>query len=91
MTTITLDDELINQVIAKSHYKNAEEAVIKILSDYLQQTNESDITEQPSKWALLVQEIENTPALQLNGYAEQMQKDMQEVRENFIFLSDETR
>ena len=45
MTTITLDDEFINQIIAKSHYQNAEEAVIKILSDYLQQTNEPSITE----------------------------------------------
>ena len=46
MTTITLDDELINQVIAKSHYKNAEEAVNKILSDYLQQTQEPLLFEQ---------------------------------------------
>lgn len=45
MTTITLDDEFINQIIAKSHYQNTEEVVIKIRSDYLQQTNESRITE----------------------------------------------
>jgi plasmid stability protein len=45
MTTITLDDELINQIIAKSHTQNAEEAVIKILSDYLQKTNEPSITD----------------------------------------------
>jgi plasmid stability protein len=45
MTTITLDDELINQIIVKSHAKNAEDAVIKILSDYLQQTNEPSITD----------------------------------------------
>jgi plasmid stability protein len=37
MTTITLDDALINEVIAVSHFQNAEEAVIKILADYLQQ------------------------------------------------------
>jgi hypothetical protein len=36
MTTIKLDDELINQVIAVSHNQNAQEAVIKILADYLQ-------------------------------------------------------
>lgn len=36
MTTITLDDGLIKEVIAVSHYQNAQEAVIKILADYLQ-------------------------------------------------------
>jgi Bacterial antitoxin of type II TA system, VapB len=37
MTTIIIDDELINEVIAVSHHNNAQEAVTKILSDYLQQ------------------------------------------------------
>jgi len=37
MTTITIDDNLINELIAVSHYQNAQEAVIKVLSDYLQQ------------------------------------------------------
>lgn len=37
MTTITIDDQLINEVIAASHYQNAQEAVIKVLADYLQQ------------------------------------------------------
>ncbi|BDI19948.1 hypothetical protein ANSO36C_57500 [Nostoc cf. commune SO-36] len=37
MTIITIDDELINEIIAVSHYKNPQEAVIKILSNYLQQ------------------------------------------------------
>lgn len=37
MTTITLDDEVINEVIAVGHYKNAQEAVLKILLDYVQQ------------------------------------------------------
>ncbi len=45
MTTITLNDDLISRVIAKSHYQNAEEAVIKILSDYLKKNNEPSITE----------------------------------------------
>jgi hypothetical protein len=36
MTTIKLDDELINKVIAVSHNQNAQEAIIKILADYLQ-------------------------------------------------------
>ena len=37
MTTITIDDEMINELVAVSHFKNAQEAVIKIVSDYLQQ------------------------------------------------------
>ena len=37
MTIITLDDTLINEVIAVSHNQNVQEAVIKILADYLQQ------------------------------------------------------
>ena len=36
MTTITIDDQLINEVIAVSHYQNAQEAVVKILADYVQ-------------------------------------------------------
>lgn len=45
--------------------------------------------EQPSKWGMFVQEIENNTNLQLNGYSEQLKKDMQEVRENFFFSNDE--
>lgn len=51
--------------------------------------NQNKTKKKHSKWALLVQEIENNPALQLNGYSEQLKNDMQEVRENFFFASDE--
>jgi plasmid stability protein len=37
MTIITLDDALINEVITVSHYHNAQEAIVKILTDYIQQ------------------------------------------------------
>lgn len=43
MITITLDNKLINQVLAKSHCQSAQEAVTKILSDYVQ--TESNIME----------------------------------------------
>lgn len=36
MTTIIIDDQLINEVIAVSHYQNTQEAVIKILADHVQ-------------------------------------------------------
>lgn len=46
MTIISLDDELINNIIAVTHYKNAQEAIVKILADYLQQHNkQTTITE----------------------------------------------
>lgn len=37
MTTIILDDKVINEVISVGHYQNAQEAVQEILADYLQQ------------------------------------------------------
>jgi Arc/MetJ family transcription regulator len=37
MTTITLDDAVINEVIAVSHIQDAQAAVSQVLRDYLQQ------------------------------------------------------
>ncbi len=37
MTIISLDDALINEVITVSYYHNAQEAIVKILTDYIQQ------------------------------------------------------
>lgn len=37
MTTITIDDDLIHEIITVSHYQNAQEAVVKILAEYVQQ------------------------------------------------------
>lgn len=37
MTTITLDDHVINEVVAIGHYQNVQEAVRTILNEYLQQ------------------------------------------------------
>ena len=42
MTTIVLDDELINKVIQIGNYQTPQEAVVAILSDYVQ-------THQPKK------------------------------------------
>jgi hypothetical protein len=68
MTTIILDDDLVNQVISVSEQKNAQEAVAKILTDYLQQRKKSpsiidllampevaDIDFEPPKLATLTQ------------------------------------
>lgn len=40
MSTITIDDDLLNRVVAVSHYQNAQDAVVKILFDYLRQQDE---------------------------------------------------
>ena len=46
MTIITLDDALINEVITVSHYHNAQEAIVKILTDYINQhKNQANIAE----------------------------------------------
>ncbi len=37
MTTISIDDEIINELVSVSHCKNAQEAIMKIINDYLQQ------------------------------------------------------
>lgn len=37
MMTITIDDEMVSELVSVSHFKNAQEAVIKILTEYLQQ------------------------------------------------------
>ena len=36
MTTIVLDDDLINKVVQIGNYQTPQEAVVTILSDYLQ-------------------------------------------------------
>jgi Arc/MetJ family transcription regulator len=47
MTTITLDDELIHQVITASHIQDKQQAVVRILADYVQQhKKESSLFEQ---------------------------------------------
>ena len=36
MTTIELDDRLINKILQLGHYQNAQKAIDTILSDYIQ-------------------------------------------------------
>lgn len=50
--------------------------------------NQQRITDKPSKWALLAQEIDKNPELNLSGYSEHIKKDALEVREGFIFPGD---
>lgn len=47
------------------------------------------LQKKPSKWALLAQEIDSNPDLNLAGYSEQIKKDALDVREGFSFPSDD--
>ena len=42
------------------------------------------ITEKPSKWALLAEKVNNNP-VHLDGYSEQLKKDIKEFRNNAEF------
>ena len=67
--------------------------VIPDIDDFVNQVikkalqNRMEVKKQPSKWALLAQEIEQRNYF--GGYSEQLKKDMLEVREGFVFPSDE--
>lgn len=42
MTTIELEDSLINKVLKAGHYQNAQKAISSILSDYVQSQKVKD-------------------------------------------------
>jgi hypothetical protein len=64
---------------------NIDDFVNQVIKKALQ--NRMEVKKQPSKWALLAQEIEQRNYF--GGYSEQLKKDMLEVREGFVFPSDE--
>jgi len=82
--TFDLKDDLAQQL---KTIPDIDDFVNQVINKALQ--NRVKTKEQPSKWALLAKEIKNNPNLHLNGYSVQMKKDMCEVRENFVFSSDE--
>lgn len=79
-----LTDDVIQQL---KTIPNLDNFVNRVIQKALQ--NQAVANDKHSKWALLAQEIESNPALNLDGYSEQLKKDTLEVRENFIFPSDE--
>ena len=64
---------------------NIDDFVNQVIKKALQK--QTAIEENPSKWALLAQEIEQRNYF--GGYSEKLKKDMLEVREGFVFPSDE--
>ena len=79
-----LTDDVVQQL---KTIPNLDNFVNRVIQKAL--LNQAVANDKHSKWALLAQEIESNPALNLDGYSEQLKKDTLEVRENFIFPSDE--
>jgi len=65
------------------------ENILKALQDiqFIKTKNTNKI-DKPSKWAKIVQRIENDPS-HLEGYSVQLKKDIKEFRENFDFKHDQ--
>ena len=79
-----LTDDVIQQL---KTIPNLDNFVNRVIKKALQ--NQLVINDQSLKWALLAQEIENNPTLNLDGYSKQLKKDTLELREGFIFSSDQ--
>lgn len=79
--TFRLSDEIVQQL---RQLPNPDQFVGDVLKKALKEVSSRKgvSTSQPSRWAKLVKRIEEQPA-GLNGYAAQLQRDMQEFRENF--------
>ncbi|MDD2660195.1 MAG: hypothetical protein PHY54_11055 [Methylococcales bacterium] len=82
--TFNFTDDIAQQLQA---LPNSTEFVNQAIKKAL--LNKAATEAKPSKWAKFVQEIENSPELQLGDYAEQLKTDLCEFRENFVFPGDE--
>lgn len=81
--TFRLSDEIIQQL---RQLPNPDQFVGDVLRRALRDAafRKSASEKSVSKWAKIAQRIEQHP-VGLNGYAAQLQQDMQEFRENFAF------
>jgi len=83
--TLTFPDEIAQQIQGLS---NPSEFVNKVVKDALKKlTIRQQKASDPHRWAKIAQRIHNDP-VHLNGYSQQLKKDMKEFRENFEFLHD---
>ena len=79
-----LTDDVVKQL---KSILNLDKFVNLVIKKVLQ--NQLISNDKPSKWALLAQEIENNPSLNLDGYSKQLKKDSLGLRASFIFSSDQ--
>jgi hypothetical protein len=83
--TLTFPDEIAQQIQGLS---NPSEFVNKVVKDALKKlTLQQQKASDPHRWAKIVQRVQNDP-IHLDGYSQQLKKDMKEFRENFEFLHD---
>jgi hypothetical protein len=78
-----LTDDVVQQL---KTIPNPDGFVNRVIQKALQ--NQEIVNKKPSKWALLSQEIESNADLNLDGYSEQLKKDVLDLRADFIFASD---
>jgi len=78
-----LTDDVVQQL---KMIPNPDNFVNRVIQKALQ--NQDIVNDKPSKWVLLTQEIESNTHLNLDGYSDQLKKDVLELRENFVFASD---
>ncbi len=83
--TLTFPDEIAQQI---QGLPNPSEFVNKVVKDALEKlTIQQQKASDPNRWAKIVQRVQNDP-IHLDGYSQQLKKDMKEFRENFEFLHD---
>ena len=83
--TLTFPDDIAQQIQGLS---NPSEFVNKVVKDALKKlTIQQQKASDPDRWAKVVQRVQNDP-IHLDGYSQQLKKDMKEFRENFEFLHD---
>jgi hypothetical protein len=83
--TLTFSDEIAQQIQGLS---NPSEFVNQVVKDALKKlTIQQQKASDPSRWAKIVQRVQNDP-IHLDGYSQQLKKDMKKFRENFEFLHD---
>ncbi|GAK59233.1 hypothetical protein U27_06210 [Candidatus Vecturithrix granuli] len=81
--TLTLSDELVRKLHQLPNPDEfVSEAIVRAFNTYVFQT-----ASRPSKWARIVQRVQNDP-VHLDGYSEQFKQDIREFRNHFTLMHD---
>ncbi|MCP4349807.1 MAG: hypothetical protein GY795_30365 [Desulfobacterales bacterium] len=84
--TIRFPDEIGKRII---QLPDIDGFIITAVTDALKnQADRQSISDsEPSRWAKIAQRVQNDP-VHLEGYSEQLKRDMKEFREHFEFIHD---
>jgi len=80
--------ELPNDIYSLSSEQQREKVIRALQSVQCKKNDTCSSGEKLSKWAKIVQRVENDP-VHLAGYSEQLKKDMKEFRDDFEFKHDQ--